>query len=67
MLRKVASGIGIDGETIVPSDEDLKKKEQEAKMAAMAQQGAAAQGGQQGPIMNGDQGPRTNSVQGGAG
>ena len=67
VLRKVASGIGIDGETIVPSDEELKQKEQQAKMMAMAQQGAQAQGGQQGPIMNGDQGPRTNSVQGGAG
>jgi hypothetical protein len=67
VLRKVASGIGIDGDTIVPTDEELKQKEQQAKMAAMAQQGAQAQGAQQGPIMNGDTGPRTNSVQGGAG
>jgi hypothetical protein len=67
VLRKVANGIGIDGDTVVPSDDELKKKQQEAQMAQQAQAGAQAQGGQQGPIMNGDQGPRTNSVQGGAG
>jgi hypothetical protein len=67
VLRRVADGIGLDGETIVPTEEELKKKQQQMQMAAMAQQGAQAQGGQQGPIMNGDQGPRTNSVQGGVG
>jgi ABC-type cobalamin transport system ATPase subunit len=68
VLRSVASSIGLNGETIVPSDDDLKQKQQQAQQqAALQAQGAAAQGGQRGPIMNGDQGPRTNSVQGGAG
>src|SRR5580765_7227655 len=45
VLRKVADGIGIDGETVVPSEDELKKKQQEAQMqqAAMAQQAAQAQ------------------------
>jgi hypothetical protein len=67
ILRKVADGIGIDGETIVPTDEDLKQKQQQAAMQAQAQAGAQAQGNQTGQIANNDQGPRTNTVQGGVG
>jgi hypothetical protein len=70
ILRKVADGIGIDGETIVPTDEDLKQKQQQAALQAQAQQaqaGAQAQGNQTGQIANNDQGPRTNTVQGGVG
>jgi hypothetical protein len=70
ILRKVADGIGIDGETIVPTDEDLKQKQQQAALQAQAQQaqaGAQAQGNQRGQIANNDQGPRTNTVQGGVG
>jgi hypothetical protein len=68
VLRKVANGIGIDGETVVPTDDEIKAKQKQAEQQAQIQQQAAqAQGGQRGPIMNGDQGPRTNSVQGGAG
>jgi hypothetical protein len=64
----VANGIGIDGETVVPTDDEIKAKQKQAEQQAQIQQQAAqAQGGQRGPIMNGDQGPRTNSVQGGAG
>jgi predicted amino acid-binding ACT domain protein len=69
ILRKVADGIGMDGEAIVPSEDDLKNKEQAAAMQAqmMAQQGAQAQGNQPQSPVNGDMGPRTNSIQGGAG
>lgn len=70
VLRKVAQSIGIDGEQIVPSEEDLKAKQQAQQMAAaqqnMTQAGADAQGMQQGPPMNNDVGPRT-SIAGGAG
>ena len=64
VLRKVSDNIGVDGEKVVPSEEDLKKKQQEAQLQAQA---AQAQGGQRPPAMNNDQGPRTNTVQGGPG
>jgi len=64
VLRKVSDNIGVDGEKVVPSEDDLKKKQQEAALQAQA---AQAQGNQQGPAMNNDQGPRTNTVQGGPG
>jgi hypothetical protein len=74
VLRKVADGIGMDGEAIVPSAEDLKAKQQQASMAAMAQAGGQAQGNQapQGGNVTGDMGPRTNlqekqPIAGGAG
>ena len=65
VLRKVSEGIGMEGEQVVPSDDDLKQKQQAA--AVQQQQAAQAQGNQQSPAMNKDQGPRTNAVQGGAG
>ena len=64
VLRKVADSIGIDGEQIVPTDDELKAQQQAQNMAAA---GAAAQGGQQGPTATNDQGPRTNTVSGGVG
>jgi len=64
VLRKVSEGIGMEGELVVPSDDDLKEKQ---KAAALQEQAAQAQGAQQGPPMNNDQGPRTNTVQGGPG
>jgi hypothetical protein len=64
VLRKVSEGIGMEGEQVVPSDDDLKEKQ---KAAALQEQAAQAQGGQQPPAMNNDQGPRTNTVQGGPG
>jgi len=67
VLRKVSESIGIPGENVVPSEDDLKKKQQEMQAQAMQQQAAQAQGAQQGSPMNGDMGPRTNSIQGGAG
>ena len=74
VLRKVADSIGLDGEQIVPTEDDLKQKQQQAaqaQAAQMAQAGAQAQGNQQGPAANNDMGPRTNTsvprVQGGVG
>lgn len=62
VLRSVASTIGLDGQPIVPSDDDLDKQMQAMQMAAMAQAGAAAQGEQapKGGNVTGDMGPRTN-------
>jgi hypothetical protein len=66
VLRKVSEGIGIEGEQIVPSAEELKARMQAAQMQNMAQAGAEAQGGQQGSTLTGDTGPRTN-IAGGVG
>jgi hypothetical protein len=67
VLRKVADSIGMNGEEIVPTEDELKQEQQQRQAAAMAAQGAQAQGAQQGPIATNEMGPRTNSVQGGAG
>lgn len=58
VLRAVSEGIGLDGEGIVPSEDQLNQQVQ--AQAAMAQAGAEAQGGQQGGQVTGDMGPRTN-------
>lgn len=69
ILRNVATTIGMDGEEIVPSEEQLERQEREAAMAAQMQgipghgglgeQAADAQGGQAGTGASGDMGPRT--------
>jgi hypothetical protein len=64
ILRKVSDNLGVDGEKVVPTEDDLKQKQQ---MAAMQAQAAQAQGAQPGSPVTGDMGPRTNSIQGGAG
>ena len=66
ILRSVASTIGMPGEDIVPSEEQLDQMQQQA--AQMAQLGAQAQGGQapQGGNTTNDMGPRT-SIAGGVG
>jgi hypothetical protein len=67
VLRSVASTIGLDGTKIVPSEDELKAKEQAAaQQAAMAQAGAQAQGNQQSSNVTQDTGPRTR-IAGGAG
>lgn len=70
VLRAVSSTIGLDGEQVVPTDEEIDAQMQAAQ-AQQAQQaaqaGAQAQGNQQAPAANGDTGPRTNSIQGGVG
>jgi hypothetical protein len=70
VLRSVAQGIGIPGDDIIPSDDDLKAKEQQAAAAAqqqMADAGAQAQGAnQQKSTVTKDTGPRTR-IAGGAG
>ena len=64
VLRSVAQTIGIDGESIVPTDDELQQMQQQN--AAMAQLGAGAQGDQKGPAATGDMGPRTR-IAGGVG
>lgn len=68
VLSSVADSIGIPGSKIVPSDDELKQKQQAAAMAAAAQNqaAAAAQGNQapRGGNVTGDQGPRV-SIAGG--
>lgn len=70
VLRSVAQTIGLDGEKIVPSEDDLDKQQQQAEMLAQqtgqpgfggpeaAQQAAQVQGAQA-PQPTQDQGPRT--------
>lgn len=57
VLRSIASEIGLDGEGIVPPDDELvaRERQQQEMMAAAAQ----AQGGQ-GPAPGGSDGPQTN-------
>jgi hypothetical protein len=76
VLRSVAQKIGLPGEDIVPSDEQIEGQQKAAAAMAMqqgipghAQQhpdqpqpGAQAQGGQAGPIANQQQGPMTSNV-----
>lgn len=69
VLRSVAQTIGLDGEAIVPSDDEINKMQQAAQAAAqdpMAQAGAQAQGGQQKSDATQDMGPRTR-IAGGVG
>ncbi len=74
ILRAVASTIGMDGDQIVPSDDEIKQAMAAATQGAptgpdgapqpgMAEAGAQAQGGQQGPAVTKDMGPRTNLQQ----
>ena len=60
LLRSVSDTLGLDGQQIVPTDEELDKQQQQ--MQQMAQAAAMAQG-QQAPQdgnVTGDMGPRTN-------
>lgn len=59
VLRPVSQSIGLPGEDIVPSDEELEALQ---KATAMAQAAAQAQGAQPGQVSTNDMGPRTNSV-----
>ena len=68
VLRSVASTIGLDGQPIVPSEDDIDRQTQQMQqMAQMAQAGAQAQGNQapQGGNVTQDMGPRT-SIAGGS-
>lgn len=74
VLRAVARTIGLDGETIIPTDEQITQQEQQAEQLkqqemSQASAGAAAQGGQKPPSSNKDIGPRVGpgvTVAGGA-
>ncbi len=65
VLRSVSKTIGLDGEQVVPSSDQIDKQMQ--AQAAMAQQqaeaAAQAQGNQPGRTSTGDMGPRTNLQQ----
>ena len=58
VLRPVAQNLGLPGEEIVPTDEELEAMQKQ--QAAMADAAAQAQGGQKGDPSSGDMGPRTN-------
>jgi hypothetical protein len=60
VLRSVSQTLGLDGQEIVPTDEEIEKQ---AQAAQMQQAAAQAQGGQQGSPVTGDEGPRTNLQQ----
>jgi hypothetical protein len=66
ILRSVATTIGMPGEEIVPSAEQMDAMQKAAEMApgvgfsGMGEEAAAAQGGQAGTGASGDMGPRTN-------
>jgi hypothetical protein len=64
VLRSVAQTIGLDGETIVPTEEQLQELERQAQMGEL---GGQAEGGQSGESSTNDMGPRENKVAGGAG
>lgn len=64
LLRSVSSTLGLDGQAIVPSEEELDKQTQQAQqMTAMAAQAQGAQAPQGGNV-TGDMGPQTNIVGG---
>ena len=60
LLRSVSDTLGLDGQQIVPTEDELEKQQQQ--MQQMAQAAAMAQGQQapQGGNVTGDMGPRTN-------
>jgi hypothetical protein len=70
ILRSVASTIGLPGEEIVPSKDEIETMEKASQAAAqeegipghggLGEQAAEAQGGQAGTGASGDMGPRTN-------
>jgi hypothetical protein len=70
ILRSVAQDIGLPGNDIVPSEEQIEQQQKMAQAAAMqqgipghggmGQNAADAQGGQQSSGQSGDMGPRTN-------
>lgn len=64
VLRPIADQIGLPGEDIVPTDDQLEKMQKQAEMqqALQAQQAAQAQGGQQGSTATNDMGPRYNAT-----
>jgi len=66
LLRTVSATLGMDGETIIPTDEELAAAAAAPGPAAPEEAGAEAQGTQQGGGVNGDMGPRVN-ITGGAG
>jgi hypothetical protein len=70
VLRSVSQTIGMDGQNVVPSEDDLEKMQQAhaaQPTGSLAEAGAQAQGGQRGPTSTKDIGPRQAPIAGGAG
>ena len=63
VLRTVSNTIGMDGDSIVPPEDELAKIEQQQKLL-MQKQAAEAQGSKPGETSTGDMGPRTNISRG---
>jgi len=63
VLGSVAQTIGLDGQKIVPSEEELDQMQQAQNMAQMQESAAAAQGDQPSPTSTKDMGPRVNLQQ----
>jgi len=63
VLRSVAQTIGMDGENVVPSEDDVERQQQASMQAAAQAQGMQAP---EGGNVTGDMGPRTN-ITGGSG
>jgi hypothetical protein len=66
VLRSVSQGIGLDGEDIVPTEDEVKANAAAQQQQQLAQQGAEAQGSQQKSTVTNDTGPRT-AIAGGTG
>ncbi len=65
LLRSISKTLGLDGEDIVPPDDQIEALMQQAQMAQqMEQLGGQAQGSQSGQGATGDMGPRERGTQG---
>jgi len=70
ILRTVSETIGMDGQKIVPGEDELEQMQEQQKQQQqqqMAEAGADAQGSQKSAIATKDMGPRTPRIAGGAG
>ena len=63
VLGSVANTIGLNGEKIVPTEEELEQMQLAQQQAQVQEAAAQAQGGQQPPSSTQDMGPRTNLQQ----
>jgi hypothetical protein len=63
VLRAVSQNLGLDGEKVVPSDEEVAAQAQAAQQMHIMQAAQQAQGDQPTPPGNNDMGPRTSVAQ----
>lgn len=64
ILRSVAATIGLDGEEIVPSEDQIASQQAQAQMAALGAQAQGAQTGGENTAPTQDMGPRTRLMGG---